>query len=86
MYSRAQRKFLNPEKDQANPLLGPGCYTREEAVLVTGKLFGKSGFDSQKYHILIPSGMLPFPPLLPEFRFLISKSAEARRLEITNLA
>lgn len=44
MYSRAERKFLNPEKDQANPLLGPGCYTMDETVLVTGKLFGKSGY------------------------------------------
>ncbi|KAJ3303471.1 Sperm-tail PG-rich repeat-containing protein 2 [Kappamyces sp. JEL0829] len=44
MYSRSERKFLNPEKDQANPNLGPGCYTRDETVLLAGKVYGSNGY------------------------------------------
>lgn len=46
MYSRAERKFLNPEKDQANPLLGPGCYTPSDTILITGpaRQYGKNGY------------------------------------------
>ncbi|KAJ3272537.1 Sperm-tail PG-rich repeat-containing protein 2 [Terramyces sp. JEL0728] len=44
MYSRSERKFLAPEKDQANPNLGPGCYTSDEAVLFAGKLIGGGGY------------------------------------------
>ncbi|KAJ3324323.1 Sperm-tail PG-rich repeat-containing protein 2 [Boothiomyces sp. JEL0866] len=44
MYSRSERKFLAPEKDQANPNLGPGCYTTDEEVLFAGKLIGVGGY------------------------------------------
>lgn len=37
MYSRAARTFLQPDKDKANPNLGPGCYTRNEDVAIPGK-------------------------------------------------
>jgi hypothetical protein len=42
MYSRSERKFLNPNKDQANPNLGPGCYT-QDVIVVAGKLVGQTG-------------------------------------------
>ncbi|KAI9326042.1 hypothetical protein DFJ73DRAFT_954905 [Zopfochytrium polystomum] len=44
MYSRAIRKFLEPSADHANPNLGPGCYTSDEATLIAGKSLNESGF------------------------------------------
>ncbi|KAI8924154.1 hypothetical protein BC831DRAFT_467076 [Entophlyctis helioformis] len=44
MYSRSERKFLVPDKDHANPSLGPGCYTSDDPVLVAGKLIGNDGY------------------------------------------
>ncbi|KAJ3244263.1 Sperm-tail PG-rich repeat-containing protein 2 [Chytriomyces hyalinus] len=44
MYSRAARRFLTPDPDHANPNLGPGCYTADEATLIAGKTLGESGY------------------------------------------
>ncbi|KAJ3028763.1 UNVERIFIED_CONTAM: Sperm-tail PG-rich repeat-containing protein 2 [Siphonaria sp. JEL0065] len=44
MYSRAPRKFLTPDPDHANPNLGPGCYTADEATLIAGKTLGENGY------------------------------------------
>ncbi|KAJ3108100.1 Sperm-tail PG-rich repeat-containing protein 2 [Phlyctochytrium planicorne] len=44
MYSRAERKFLAPDADHANPNLGPGCYTADEAALIAGKTLGINGY------------------------------------------
>jgi hypothetical protein len=44
MYSRAPRKFLTPDADHANPNLGPGCYTADEATLIAGKALGEEGY------------------------------------------
>ncbi|KAJ3076836.1 Sperm-tail PG-rich repeat-containing protein 2 [Podochytrium sp. JEL0797] len=44
MYSRAPRKFLTPDADHANPNLGPGCYTADEATLIAGKTLGENGY------------------------------------------
>ncbi|KAI8622554.1 hypothetical protein BC830DRAFT_439584 [Chytriomyces sp. MP71] len=44
MYSRAPRRFLTPDPDHANPNLGPGCYTADEATLIAGKTLGESGY------------------------------------------
>ncbi|KAI9205575.1 uncharacterized protein BJ171DRAFT_580749 [Polychytrium aggregatum] len=44
MYSRAQRKFLQPDADHANPNLGPGCYTADESTLLAGKILGDDGY------------------------------------------
>ncbi|KAJ3296050.1 Sperm-tail PG-rich repeat-containing protein 2 [Rhizoclosmatium sp. JEL0117] len=44
MYSRAARKFLTPDPDHANPNLGPGCYTADEATLIAGKTLGENGY------------------------------------------
>ncbi|KAI8807988.1 hypothetical protein BJ742DRAFT_295594 [Cladochytrium replicatum] len=44
MYSRAERKFLRPDSDHANPNLGPGCYTVDEPTLIAGKILGDDGY------------------------------------------
>ncbi|KAJ3324699.1 Sperm-tail PG-rich repeat-containing protein 2 [Blyttiomyces sp. JEL0837] len=44
MYSRSIRKFLQPDHDHANPNLGPGCYTADEATLISGKSLGEDGY------------------------------------------
>ncbi|KAJ3354669.1 Sperm-tail PG-rich repeat-containing protein 2 [Entophlyctis luteolus] len=44
MYSRAARRFLEPDADHANPNLGPGCYTADEATLIAGKTLGENGY------------------------------------------
>ncbi|KAH6597779.1 hypothetical protein BASA61_003043 [Batrachochytrium salamandrivorans] len=44
MYSKAERKFLAPDKDHANPNLGPGCYTCDNPTIMAGKLVGNDGY------------------------------------------
>ncbi|KAJ3191071.1 Sperm-tail PG-rich repeat-containing protein 2 [Irineochytrium annulatum] len=44
MYSRAERKFLTPDADHANPNLGPGCYTADDQALIAGKTIGNDGY------------------------------------------
>ncbi|KAJ3107498.1 Sperm-tail PG-rich repeat-containing protein 2 [Physocladia obscura] len=44
MYSRTARHFLTPDPDHANPNLGPGCYTADEATLIAGKTLGENGY------------------------------------------
>eukprot|EP00842_Homolaphlyctis_polyrhiza_P001036 jgi/Hompol1/1933/HPOL_005077-RA len=44
MLTRSERKFLSPDKDHANPNLGPGCYTGDDPVLIAGKLVGNDGY------------------------------------------
>ena len=44
MYSRAERKFLTPNQDHANPKLGPGCYTPDNLGLFVSKSSHKSGY------------------------------------------
>ncbi|KAL2913221.1 hypothetical protein HK105_207223 [Polyrhizophydium stewartii] len=44
MYSRAARTFLAPNRDHANPGLGPGCYAPDAPVLVAGKIVGDDGY------------------------------------------
>ncbi|KAK6091121.1 hypothetical protein MT418_008318 [Batrachochytrium dendrobatidis] len=44
MYSKSERKFLQPDKDHANPRLGPGCYAADDTTLIAGKLVGNDGY------------------------------------------
>ena len=43
MYSRADRKFLTPDADHANPILGPGCYTPDTVGQFLGKDSPRAG-------------------------------------------
>jgi hypothetical protein len=46
MYSRSERKFLQPDKDKANPNLGPGYYARDETMVVNKKSVNYAPFSS----------------------------------------
>ena len=43
MYSRADRKFLTPNPDHANPNLGPGVYTPDNLGSNWGRVGRKPG-------------------------------------------
>ena len=44
MYSRAERLFLMPDADHANPILGPGTYNPENVGQIWGKPTKKAGY------------------------------------------
>lgn len=68
MYSRAERLFLMPDADHANPVLGPGTYNPDNVGQIWGKSTKKAGYVSS---IIRQTDMLHFLLYLLEYQLLM---------------